>query len=1417
MILTNWLKSVRRSRRSNLQRRPVDRTVTWQLPTMAETLEDKTLLAVSGVLVGTELSVFADQADDLRIQRDVNTGNVEVVITNTGVSADTIPAVQTTAVTRLNVFTSSGDNDIDLSTILAADFAALTTINVSAGDGNDSIIGTDITTATNPGFTETLLGGDGHDTIMGGDGDDTIDGGHGKDSVDGGLGNDLIDGGDGADSPGTDPVTGAAITAGLTGGDGDDTIDGGDGADNISGGAGRDTIDGGNGNDTIDAGDGDDSPLLDAVTQLVLTPGGVNSGSGNDVVDGGPGADQVFAGSGNDSVTGGDGDDTLDGQGGDDTLNGDAGNDTLRGGQRNDQLAGGTGDDFINGGSGNDTAIGDDGNDRILGGSGADRLEGRSGNDTLRGQGGNDTILGGLDTDTMTGDAGDDVIESGTQGLSVNDPANVTEGNTGSVTVTFTVSLSVASALTVTVDADTSDGTATAGTDYTSVSTTLTFTPGVLSQTVDVEVFGDTDFENGETFFLNLTSEVNAIIQDGVGQGGIVDDDSGTGTVIGLNASGTDFATSGFFPPDTMGAVGPNHIVEFINGQFAVYDKVTGVSLQAQTLSAFWLAAGASVGGQFDPRIIYDPTIDRWFASSIDGGSGNSIFVATTNTNDPTGTWQSVEFVGDTIDASRFNDYETLGVDADGVYIATNNFGVGFDVSIYSIPKADLLAPTPTAANLTRFEALSSATFGNSIQPAVDFDTSDGRSAVLATNGSGVLIRADILGSTGPGATLTTPTTIAVPAYSAAPAGRQPGGVTPLENVSPRFTGNVMEVSGSLWAAHAVLDPANNSSAVRWYEIDEATNALLQTGLITDPNLDFLDPSIAVNQFGTVVIGYTATGPTQFPSAFVSVGQTVGGVTTFNAPLLTQAGTATYEVLQNGTRNRWGDYSATVVDPVDPSRFWTFQEFVGSQNNWSIQFTELMTGSAPVPAPAAPPAVVAGTGDSITGGTGNDTINAGEGDDTIFGNAGADSISGNGGDDSILGGDGNDTLRGGAGDDTLQGQAGNDIIDGVAGDDVVVWSGIGDGVDTIQESSGVITLLVQGDTGSDSFVVGQNLSLLTVTEAAASITTSNAVGQVSVSGNAGDDSIIVQSVDDVRALILDIDGGDGNDTITATGAALGKVLLTLNGGNDNDTIRGSSGNETINGNDGDDSLIGNDGNDFITAGNGNDIANGSDGNDTIDGGLDNDTLNGNDGNDSLFGSFGNDVLNGNDDDDTLDGGFGNDNLSGSAGNDLVEGGPDQDTVLGGAGNDSLDGGTGRDTIRGQSGNDAIKGGDGNDSIFGNAGDDTIDAGDGDDFVQADNGADIIAGGDGNDTINGMGGRDTILGGDGNDNLIGGGSADRVFGDAGDDTLRGNGSTDRFNGGEGVDVLTDAAPPEFDDASLQIPNAVLNALATLNGF
>jgi hypothetical protein len=89
----------------------------------------------------------------------------------------------------------------------------------------------------------------------------------------------------------------------------------------------------------------------------------------------------------------------------------------------------------------------------------------------------------------------------------------------------FTVTLSAASSKTVTVNYATADSTATAGTDYTSVSGTLTFNPGETSKTVNVSAKDDMTYEADETFFLNLSGAVNAAISHAQGVGTIINDD----------------------------------------------------------------------------------------------------------------------------------------------------------------------------------------------------------------------------------------------------------------------------------------------------------------------------------------------------------------------------------------------------------------------------------------------------------------------------------------------------------------------------------------------------------------------------------------------------------------------------------------------------------------------------------------------------------------------------------------------------------------------------------------------------------------------------------------------------------------------------------------------------------------------------
>jgi hypothetical protein len=430
---------------------------------------------------------------------------------------------------------------------------------------------------------------------------------------------------------------------------------------------------------------------------------------------------------------------------------------------------------------------------------------------------------------------------------------------------------------------------------------------------------------------------------------------------IGANFSGINLAigkqlinnANGYAPPDNDGAVGPNHVAQLINGGFAVFNK-SGTALKLESGRQFWIDAGLpdpgnslSNLGVFNQRILYDPTTSQWIAAALTGDpTNNKVLIARSDTSDPTGPWKAVSFVGNVGGPDQFADFTTLGVDANGVYVTTNNFPSltvgGFDsVSVFSLPKADLLQSTPSIARLSRFDAQDSS-LGTTLQAVTDFGPAKSTAPILATfpvNGANFVLRSDLSGTAGAGATLTTdPTVITTSAYNNPPAAAQPDATRTISTIDARITSNVYEVNGLMYAVHSTSVGGN--AALHWLKIDEHTNQVVQEGTISDANFDYFFPSIAVNSKGDVVIAYTRSGfgPDGVLSDFALVGHTQGGVTTFGTPLLLKASTVGNYHFQY---DRWGDYSTTVVDPANDDAFWTFQQYANGSASWSTRITEI--------------------------------------------------------------------------------------------------------------------------------------------------------------------------------------------------------------------------------------------------------------------------------------------------------------------------------------------------------------------------------------------------------------------------------------------------------------------------------------------
>ena len=470
---------------------------------------------------------------------------------------------------------------------------------------------------------------------------------------------------------------------------------------------------------------------------------------------------------------------------------------------------------------------------------------------------------------------------------------------------------------------------------------------------------------------------------------------------------------TGVLPPDTEGAVGPNHYVHVVNSAFAVFNKTgTQLTTTANT-NTLWAGFGGpcQTDNSGDAIFLYDEEADRFVLTQFAVAGGNqSVCWAISQTGDPTGAYYLYEVV-----TPRFPDYYKVGVwpaANNNAYFFGTNSGFQGQYDVFAVDRANMLVGN-TARPMQFFQ-----NFVNLLMPAdVDGPVGPGANApglfyTIRDGGESYfsnpptdsidVYEFDVDWNTPANSTFTLATVInpaagladfnwTVCGFFVSNCLPQPGtsqGIDsaswwPMQRLVYRNFGSHETLVGS-WTVD--VNATGNRAAPRWFELRDtgAGWTMFQQGTFSPDAIHRWMPSIAMDGSGNIAIGYSRGDGSNFPSIYYTVRESGDPLGTMQAEALLFAGTGS----QTHAAARWGDYSSMELDPSDDCTFWYTTEYLAttSSANWLTRVGSFTIPGCGGPANDPPVVTITAPADGSSFDIGDSVSFAGTATDTEDGN-----------------------------------------------------------------------------------------------------------------------------------------------------------------------------------------------------------------------------------------------------------------------------------------------------------------------------------------------------------------------------------------------------------------------------------------------
>ncbi len=450
----------------------------------------------------------------------------------------------------------------------------------------------------------------------------------------------------------------------------------------------------------------------------------------------------------------------------------------------------------------------------------------------------------------------------------------------------------------------------------------------------------------------------------------------GLDVTLGANFEGLGLGTPGFSisgaPPDTTLAVSPTQVVQWVNSQFAVYNKSGVPQLPAPGFlngNAIWSALGAASlcagTNRGDPMVQYDRISQRWIFSQFAFNAGftqNSQCFAVSTSSNALGSYNLYEYSFGNV----LPDYAKFGIWTDAYYMSYNMFTTGSTFSggrACAYDKAAMLAGTAATSvcfnSTQRFSFMPADIDGTTLPPAGspapfiswDWAFSAGPPGVAYNmqltkfKPNFVTPALSTFNDGFGGATFSFVAfpldigTIAACADNGNACVPQLGTAQLLDTLGSRHMYRLayrnFGTHDAILATQAV-DPAGAAvAAVRWIEIRNPNGAVpvvYQNSTYSPGTENRWMSSAAFDKRGNIAIGYSESSATMNPAIKATGRLRNDPKNLMRSEITLQAGGGS----QTTTLSRWGDYSAMQIDPADDCTFWYTNQYIGANGtfNW---------------------------------------------------------------------------------------------------------------------------------------------------------------------------------------------------------------------------------------------------------------------------------------------------------------------------------------------------------------------------------------------------------------------------------------------------------------------------------------------------